>query len=311
MGRMLRAREMTAGVSETIPVGCVGVSEQVCRSLKQSGQMLESSLRSFSYCNSGCVFVLIGAKVRQVPPGSRLGVHSAKLVPFRTDGGKIDASDKQAALHRKNQLDEINGEMRRYVQEMKIDARMFHLLAKVPHESIHYLTRDEIVGFGIDVREFNEARWVATELVPQKLWVVKFFVAAKDERRKELRQSFIRIECGSPQKAKFAYFRGLGSDDAGIKRTIDVNLPNRKVRLFGTGSVYKLDAIEPGTSFELWGTELSLDDIEAAATPRSIEITESYNADVAPRVARLSTAGLSQAISALRTRCSASSSSPV
>ena len=70
--------------------------------------------------------------------------------------------------------------------------------------------------------------------------------------------------------------------------------------------MFKLDAIEAGTSFELWGTELSLDDIEAAGTRGSIEVTESYNTDVAPRVAKLSTAGLSQAVSALRTRCNAS-----
>src|SRR5437879_11418833 len=40
MGRLLREREMTAGVFETIPVGCVGASEQDCRALKQSGQVL-------------------------------------------------------------------------------------------------------------------------------------------------------------------------------------------------------------------------------------------------------------------------------
>ena len=307
MGRMLRAREMTAGVSQTIPAACQGVSEQVCRSLKQSGQVLQSSLRSFSTCSSACVFALIGAKVRQVPPGSRLGVHAGKVLPYRMDGSRIDLSDKQVALNQRIRLEEINAQMRRYVQEMKIDARMFDLLSKVPHESIHYLTRDEIVSFGIDIREFNETRWVATELLPQKLWVVKFFVTAKDERRKELRQSFIRMECGSPLKVKLAYFRGLGLDDNGIKRTIDLNLAERKVRLFGTGSLVKLDAIEAGTSFELWGTELSLDDIEAAGARDSIQFTEFYNADVPTRVAKLSTAGLSQAVGTLRTRCDAAS----
>src|SRR5262245_14002565 len=40
IGRLLRERDMTAGVSETVPVGCAGANEQACRALKQSGQVL-------------------------------------------------------------------------------------------------------------------------------------------------------------------------------------------------------------------------------------------------------------------------------
>ena len=307
MGRMLRTREMTAGVSQTIPAGCAGTTEQACRALKQSGQVLASTLRGFSACSSACVFALIGAKVRQVPPGSRLGVHSGKLISPRADASRLNLSDQQVASNDKIRLAEVNAQIRRYVQEMKIDVRMFDLLSKVPHESVHYLTRDQIVGFGIDTQEIRETRWVATEYVPQKLWIVKFFIATKDERRKELLQNFIRMDCTSPQRVRFIYYRGLGLDDAGIKRTIDLGLANRKVRLLGTGSVVKLDAIEAGTSFELWGADLSFDDLEAVNTREFIEFTEFYNADVPTRVAKLSTAGLSQAIGALRTRCNAES----
>ena len=38
IGRLLREREMTAGVSRTIPAGCVGASDEACRALKQSGK---------------------------------------------------------------------------------------------------------------------------------------------------------------------------------------------------------------------------------------------------------------------------------
>ena len=73
MGRLLREREMTAGVSETIPEGCVGVSEQACQALKRSGQTLAAELRSRGgFCASACVYALIGAKVRDVSPGARL-----------------------------------------------------------------------------------------------------------------------------------------------------------------------------------------------------------------------------------------------
>src|SRR5439155_26541203 len=97
IGRLLRERDMTAGVSETVPIGCEGASEQACRTLKQSGQVLPATLRSVSACNSACVLALIGAKVRYVPPGAQLGVHSSKVVIFRLDGGQLNATSKQIA----------------------------------------------------------------------------------------------------------------------------------------------------------------------------------------------------------------------
>ena len=51
----------------------------------------------------------------------------------------------------------------------------------------------------------TEARWTAMELLPQQLWAMKFFVAAKGEGRKELRTSFIQIACAGAQRAKIGY----------------------------------------------------------------------------------------------------------
>src|SRR5882757_3628998 len=60
MGRLLREREMTAGVSQTIPDGCVAASEQACQVLKRSGQTLTAELRSRGgFCASACVYALI------------------------------------------------------------------------------------------------------------------------------------------------------------------------------------------------------------------------------------------------------------
>jgi hypothetical protein len=73
IGRLLREREMTAGVSKTIPTGCVAVSDESCRALKRSGQALAAELDNFASCNSGCAYALIGAKVRQVPEAHRRG----------------------------------------------------------------------------------------------------------------------------------------------------------------------------------------------------------------------------------------------
>ena len=300
IGRMLREREMTAGVYQTIPAGCAGASEQACRALKQSGQALPSRLRNDSRCDSACVFALIGAKVRQVPPAARLGIHSIKLaVQWGTAPGH---SERQMESYERKRLAEINAKYRRYVQEMKVDTRLFDLILQVPHESIHYLSRDEIAQFGIDSREFQETRWDAPDLGTPELWGLKFFVERPAKDRKELHTSFLRISCQSLQRVSLTYFRNAGSDEPGSGTAMKLAAGDRVATLSRFGSVVKLDAVEPGASFISWATLSSFEFLEAVAASDRIELTEPGAAD-APRVTKLSTAGLSQTVSALRARC--------
>jgi hypothetical protein len=304
MGRLLRERDMTAGVSETIPVGCVEANEQACRALKQSGQVLPSTLRNMASCNSACVFALIGAKVRQVPPGARLGVHSAKVIVPWAQARKIGYSDRQIVSFQKTKLEELNGRIRRYVQEMKIDVRLFDLLSKVPHESVHYLSRDEIVAFGIDTREFSESRWIATELLPRQLWTMKYFIDRKGQDGRELRTSVIRLECGDAFRTKVNYIRGQGPYETSVgQRTIKFAAGSQTVSLTAYGFPAKMDAIESGTLFAWSYMYARYDFLEAAAAGQVVEIVETDMASTTPRITKLSTAGLSQAIATMRQRC--------
>src|SRR5262249_14612564 len=158
IGRLLRKRDMTAGVSTTIPAGCRGAAEAACKALKHSGQSVAAELSSVAACNSACVYALIGAKARQVPPGARLGVHSGKPIQLLSNGRVKFLPDGTPA---KAKSAEYNGQVQRYFREMGIDDALAALIAKVPHEQAHYLSRDEIVRFGIDNREFVETRWTA------------------------------------------------------------------------------------------------------------------------------------------------------
>src|SRR5262245_9375356 len=300
IGRLLREREMTAGVYQTIPGGCAGASEQACRALKQSGQVLPATLRNVARCASACVFALIGAKVRQVPPGARLGIHSVKLVvEWGTAPGY---SGRQMESYEKKRLVEINAKHRRYVQEMKVDDRLFDLILQVPHESIHYLSRDEIVQFGIDSREFQETRWDAPDLGTPELWGLKFFVERPAKDRKELHTSFLRISCQSLQRVSLTYFRNAGSDEPGAGTAMKLAAGDRVATLSRFGSVVKLDAVEPGASFISWATLSSFEFLEAVEARSRIELT-ARGAAAAARVIKLSTAVLSQTVSALRVRC--------
>ena len=303
IGRLLRAREMTAGVYQTIPVGCAGASEQTCRALKQSGQVLPAALRNIAGCHSACVFALIGGKVRQVPPGAQLGIHSVKLVVEWGHARKAGYSERQIASYRTTRLAQINAQFRRYVQEMGVDVRLFDLSLQVPHESIHYLSRDEIVRFGVDSRESQETRWATLELGSPELWAVKFFVEDTAKDRKELHSSFLRISCRNLQRVGITYFRYAGSGESGAGTSMKLTAGDRSATLSRFGSVVKTDAIESGGSYITWGAVSSFEFLEAAAAHDKVEISEPGDATAIARVTKLSTAGLSQAISAVRQRC--------
>src|SRR5262245_2823750 len=304
MGRLLREREMTAGVYETIPVGCVGVSEQACRTLKQSGQVLPATLRNVANCSSACVFALIGAKVRLVPPGARLGVHAGKVIVPWAEGRRIGYSDQQIASFQRVRQGELSAKARRYVQEMKVDVRLFDLMSKVPHESVYFLSSNEIAAFGIDTRETREAHWIATEMLPRQLWTMKYFVEANGQDRKELHTSVIRLECGDGALTKLSYFRSLGQGETGAaQKAIKFAAGDQSASLTSYGSPFKMEAIETGTSYNLWYAYARYDLFETAAARQVVELVESGQAGTTPRITRLSTAGLAHAIAALRQRC--------
>src|SRR5499427_4017849 len=89
VGRFMRERQMTAGVARTIPQKCLPPLENdaACRALKRSRQKLNAEFRTVDAgCYSACVYALIGATARNVPPGARLGVHSSKFIRIFPDG---------------------------------------------------------------------------------------------------------------------------------------------------------------------------------------------------------------------------------
>jgi len=303
MGHLLRERAMSAGVYQTVPTGCAGATEQACRVLKQSGQALPAALRTIASCDSACVFALIGAKMRQVPPGARIGIHSVKLVIEWGHARDAGFSDRQIASYEKTRLAEINAQHRRYAREMGVDVGLIDLSLQVPHTSIHYLSREEIVRFGIDPQEFQETRWDALDLGSPELWALKFFIEGAAKDRKELHAGFLRISCRNSRQVGITYFRHTGFSGAGGEATIRFAAGERSVALSRFGSVVTTNAIESGASYNTWGAVSSFEFLEAVAARTNMELVGSGDAEVPARITKLSTAGLSQAISALQLRC--------
>jgi hypothetical protein len=117
----------------------------------------------------------------------------------------------------------------------------------------------------------------------------------------------IRLECGGLSRAKLSYFRSLGSREAGTGRTIRLGAGDHRTPLSVAGSAFRMEAIENGTLYNLWNAYPSYDFLEEAAARGTVDIIESESLLLPPRVTTLSTAGLSQAIVALRLRCSGAS----
>jgi len=298
IGRLLRKREMTAGVSRTRPAGCATASEESCRSLKRSGQPLVSELSNMAVCNSACVLALIGGKIRQVPPGARVGVHSAKPVQLHSNGVvKAVPSGRVSA--------DSAAQMRRYHQEMQIAAELFDLGAKVPHEQIHYLSRDEIAKFGIDKREFLETRWMPWQQAGQRSWAIKLIVEASGTGRKQFRLGMIKLACGDLRRAWIAYVRGLGPDEVAAPRSIKLTLGEGDLAFPPKGTALKIESLETGSSFETRYVHVPLDLLEAVAARESVDIVETDQSDssTGPRITTLSTIGLAKALEPLQKEC--------
>jgi len=304
IGMLLRERGMTAGVSRTVPFGCVAENDEACQALKRSGKKLPAVLSSASSCSSACVLVLIGAKARQVPPGARLGVHSPKLVYVRADG-RVLIPQGEESPGAKTRSAILQAEQYAYVHAAGIDARMLEVASKIPHEHVYWLTRDDIVAFKIDPREFQETRWVVSEPRQQPLAAIKFVLEAKGENRNEHRISVVQIACVHGHGLRITYFRGLSSDDIPARRQVNLTIGGRRVLLSLGGTVSKIDAFDTGGSFDTRFTIQPIELFDAAEDHDSIDMieTDSRDAKILLRTTRLSTAGLSEAFGTVRRNC--------
>jgi len=287
MGRMLRERHMSAGVSKTVRTGCTAGGD-TCEASKRTGDAVEADLRNIAVCASACVFVLIGATVREVPPGARVGVHAPKLLGRETEGWRSA----------------VNARTGRYLREMYIGDGLLDLITTVPHERIHYLSRQQIADFGIDKSEFRESPWTAVDGKP--ISVLKIVIEARAKQRKDYQTNVIRLSCIGPGWVRLSHLRSLAPDQSGATRAVEFAAGDKKLSFSKGASIAKVDLMETGGSYEIrTAQDDPLGFLEAAATRDHIDIIESVSADGVspPRIIRLSVGGLPKALEQLKAAC--------
>lgn len=199
MGRMLRARDMTAGVARTIPQGCdpLQAHEPACDALKRSGRALPAELRTTdASCNSSCVYALIGAAVREVPIDAGLGVHSILILQTmvrRNGDGRVLATSSRRVTGDTPGIRAAHSHVARYAAEMGISRALVDAAAAVPNDTIRFISREEIARFGIDKRAFIETRWTAE--VGTTGSFAKWIMEVRGTEPKRYRTTMIRFGC--------------------------------------------------------------------------------------------------------------------
>jgi len=305
IGRMMRERGMTAGVGRTIPRGCDPLQEHesACDALKRAGRELLAELRTArTLCNSACVYALIGARVREIGAGARVGVHEIAVSRYDERALPVPIDRKSLSQEQLRQLRAEEVRLARYIGDMGIDKALFDAAAQIGHERVRYLSLNEIARFGIDPREFHESRWMADEGPPGPLAVVKFVVEAKGSAPKDYRTTRIRLTCGRPGELRVELSREVSSLDrpASIAVTTRgdafVLAPPRNKPVLGYNDVRIEDRF----------TRVPVVFFEDAAAGDAIEIAHAPDISLPDKTSpplRLSLDGLAESIGTLAKRC--------
>ena len=210
IGRMLRARGLTAGVARTVPVGCDAkqTREAACDKLKREGRELLADLdMARTMCNSACVFALVGGAVRDLGAGVRLGVHSVRLAATSGPGGAGHARVTAAAEQRA--LQQIYQRIAAYLAEMGIAPRLLAAAREIDTHSLRYLTRDEVVAFGIDRREAVESSWQFIESAASAS--ATKILEARDDESSGFRTTTLTLRCATPLEVTLQYRHEAGA----------------------------------------------------------------------------------------------------
>lgn len=313
IGRMMRARGMTAGVGRTIPQGCDPAQsrEPACDKLKRSGRELPAELRTASAsCSSACVYALIGAKVREVAPGASLGIHNiavTRTMIRKNREGKIVAISSTKLTGDADVIREGNGKIARYAAEMDLSRALVDAAAAVPNDKMRFMTRDEIARFGIDRRVFAESRWTVQEQKPGTFFVGKLMAEAKendasDDGSKHYRAMQVLLLCGRAGFINVAFARELDQFDKLAFATIAARGSEVRLSPSRARSAPKLN----GVDMEVWLAPVPRSFFDSAALGDSIDLIEASAVAVPnapPRRITISTAGLASSVSSFSQGC--------
>jgi hypothetical protein len=312
IGRLMRARGLTAGVARTIPQGCDPKQsrEEACDRLKRSGRDLPAELDTGStMCFSACVYAIVGAAVRDIAPGAKLGIHSSS---FTFAGSEDRASARPPGRVMRATIEASYERLGRYFVEMGIDPALVAAAREIANDHIRVLTRADIWHFKIDRRSFVEDGWHLS--IPPTRAIHKSFVAERPGAT-DFRDAVLNVTCGPADRLRVDVAlehpmgdtmaaQGLRLTAGGAERTL---LPRRHMTLGRSKTEYEISTADvPPGFFTAAGASIRL----SALAPGSSSVPPAKAIDKSGDLAKsadftvtLSTAGLAPALAKLLPLC--------
>jgi hypothetical protein len=297
MGRMLHERPTIARVARTMVKECgTDQTSEACLKLKQSGHVLDAELSTGpAVCASACPYLLLGASTREIAPNAILGVHSPKVVLYfrgPPEARRANAMQRAKAIER--DLDHANQIVAVYLARMHIDRGLLDFVETVKNESMHFLTREEIVRFGIDRREFVETPWRFENI---SHGVSKITVARKADGVSFRRMDW-RLFCAGKDRARLTIVRQADEGVAGSLSVSSIAGSERPLQLAAlavlVGKYAVLNTVVASDTVKNWST---LPHLQVAET------TSVLGSKPTQATFEIGTSGLEQAWSALAATC--------
>jgi hypothetical protein len=298
MGAMLRERPTVARVARTLVKECGFEAQdgEVCLRLKQSGRELHGDLWTHgAMCNSACPYLILGAATREIAPDAVLAVHSPKVVVHFSGG--IPTQQMRAAATERG-IERADLMLSRYFLKMGAEGALLDLAKTVKFESMHILTREEIIRFGIDRREFVETPWTFENSIHS---MVRKSAIAKSDAGNTLRTLQWRLFCFTTGQFELDFQRQIPSAPAFA--TVSISNGGAKPLYF------TLPPVKP-QGFEVWGLRMTRVSLQSLAGLPQFDFTETSQAPDGHRLAhpeKFSTEGLAGALESLLATCPAQS----
>jgi hypothetical protein len=235
IGRLMRDHRLTAGVGWTVPAGCDPKQqrEAACDKLKRSGRELVATLDTgHAMCNSSCVYAIVGAAVREIGAGIQLGVHSSSI-SFTHSHVDEDGHVRREQTHvaptvERRALESGYEKIGAYLKEMGISAGLLAAAREVENSKLRFLTREQIVAFGIDRRDAVQGMWWFVDHSSSGPSAVKVI---EEYRGGTYRKDVLRLTCRTSSVLRFQYGRDAGAAAAG---------PPERLRVTARGGTFVL-----------------------------------------------------------------------
>jgi hypothetical protein len=302
LGRLIRQHGLTAGVGRTVPADCdrKDPHDEACDALKRSGRELVAEFDTLgAICASSCVYTLLGGMVREVGVGARLGVHDTFMpLTIRSadaDGHITDVPLQLTAGAERKQLQAGYELIGAYLHKMGISPGLMTSAHATPPERLRFLTREEIVAFGIDRRDAVEDAWSFVDQ-PAGASAVKL-IEATDAEAGGFRTTMLSLSCRDKSTVRLQYAHEF---DAGNER------PSGALQVTTGGRSFPLMRLNAGArgdsrlTLEKHGAELPLSALDDATFV--VESAGQGGSD-AQRPVHLKVATAGPALGALARRC--------